>query len=68
MSHSFPTRRSSDLVVNPAFEAFWHHWGTRANLHLVWSPQTTRSGAEGWETHHQIALFVDRALFVKIFR
>lgn len=55
-------------VVNPAFEAFWHHWGSRANIHLIWSPQMTRSGANGWETNHQIALFVDRALIVKVFR
>jgi hypothetical protein len=49
-------------VVNPAFEAFWHLQASRANLHLVWSPQSTRSGAGGWETHQQIALFVDRAV------
>jgi hypothetical protein len=55
-------------VVNPAFEAFWHHPGTDINLHLVWSPLAARSGAEGWQTHHQIALFVDRALYVKLFR
>lgn len=46
-------------VVNPAFEAFWHQPRTRANLHVVYSPQTTRSGTGGWETHHQIALFAD---------
>jgi hypothetical protein len=55
-------------IVNPAFEAFWHHPGTDMNLHLVWSPLAARSGAEGWQTHHQIALFVDRALYVKLFR
>jgi hypothetical protein len=55
-------------IVNPAFEAFWHHSGTDMNLHLVWSPLAARSGAEGWQTHHQIALFVDRALYVKLFR
>jgi|GEM_PF-603121 len=55
-------------IVNPAFEAFWHHSGTDINLHLVWSPLAVRSGAEGWQTHHQIALFVDRALYVKLFR
>lgn len=54
-------------IVNPAFEAFWHHSGTDMNLHLVWSPLAARSGAEGWQTHSQIALFVDRALFVKLF-
>src|SRR3954447_1528109 len=54
-------------VVNPAFEAFWHLQASRANLHLVWSPQSTRSGNGGWETHQQIALFVDRALYVHLF-
>ena len=54
-------------VVNPAFEAFWHLEASEANIHLVWSPQSTRSGAAGWETHQQVALFVDRALYVKLF-
>lgn len=54
-------------VVHPQFEAFWHDTTTRANLHLVWAPQTIRSGRGGWETTHQIAFFVDRALFVKLF-
>jgi len=54
-------------VVNPAFEAFWHLTASRANLHLVWSPQSTRSGNGGWETHQQIALFADRALYVHLF-
>lgn len=53
-------------IVNPAFEAFWHHSGTDMNLHLVWSPLTARSGAAGWQTHHQIAFFVDRALYVRL--
>ena len=57
--------RSTGLnVVNPAFEAFWHDPVTRANLHLVWSPLSTRSGAGGWETHHQIALFADRGIVI----
>jgi hypothetical protein len=55
-------------IVNPAFEAFWHSRGTGANVHLVWSPLGARSGAEGWQTHDQIALFVDRALYVKLFQ
>lgn len=54
-------------VINPAFEAFWHHAGTDINLHVVWSPLAMRSGADGWQTHSQIALFADRALFVKLF-
>ncbi|HXH37271.1 MAG TPA: hypothetical protein VNN08_01450 [Thermoanaerobaculia bacterium] len=55
-------------VVNPAFEAFWRSRGTDMNVHLVWSPLAVRSGTEGWQTHHQIALFIDRALYVKLFR
>src|SRR4029077_16848936 len=51
-------------VVNPYFEAFWHHYSSQANLHLVWSPQATRSGTGGWEHHNQVALFVDRKLYV----
>lgn len=53
-------------IVNPAFEAFWHDHATQANVHLVWSPLTTRGG-EGRRTRNQIALFVDRALYVKPF-
>jgi hypothetical protein len=55
-------------VISPAFEAFWHDPRTRANLHLVWNPQSTNSGTGGWETHSQVAFFVDRALYVKLFR
>ncbi|HEV7425567.1 MAG TPA: hypothetical protein VGQ46_04305 [Thermoanaerobaculia bacterium] len=54
-------------IVNPAFEAFWHLQSSRVNIHLVWSPQSLRSGTGGWETHQQIALFVDRALYVHLF-
>lgn len=53
-------------VVNPAFEAFWHDYHTRANVHLVWNPQSTKSGIEGWRMHHQVALFVDRVLYLRI--
>jgi len=53
-------------IVNPAFEAFWHLQASGANLHLVWSPQSTRSGG-GWETHQQIAFFVERAVVVSLF-
>jgi len=54
-------------VVNPLVEAFWHERHTDVNFHVVWSPQTTRDGT-GWQTHHQIALFADRALFVSLFK
>jgi len=53
-------------LINPAFEALWHEWRTRANVRLVWSPLATRSGSKGWVTHHQILISVDRALFVKL--
>jgi hypothetical protein len=53
-------------VVNPAFEAFWHDHATQANVHLVWSPLTMRDGAKGWRIRHQIALFVDRKLYMKL--
>ncbi|HYI08548.1 MAG TPA: hypothetical protein VEK57_05730 [Thermoanaerobaculia bacterium] len=55
-------------IVSPAVEAFWHDPTTRANFHLIWMPQSTRSGADGWRTTHQIAFFIDRALYVKLFR
>jgi hypothetical protein len=54
-------------IVSPALEAFWHEHHTRANLRVIYSPQTLRSGAGGWETHHQVAVLVDRALFIKVF-
>jgi hypothetical protein len=53
-------------LVSPQFEAFWHDPATRLNLHLIWAPQTIRSG-RGWETTHQIAFLVDRALFLRLF-
>jgi len=46
-------------LLNPAAEAFWHSRKTDANLHVVWSAQRTRSRALGWETHHQIAAYID---------
>jgi hypothetical protein len=55
-------------VINPAFEAFWHSAITDVNVHLIWSPVAMRSGEQGWSTHHQIVLFVDRALYVKLFK
>ena len=53
-------------VVSPAFEAFWHDHRTQANVHLVWNPMALRDG-DGWRTRHQIAVFIDRALYVKLF-
>jgi len=53
-------------LVNPAFEALWHHDPSRVNVHFVWSPLAMRSGAAGWETHHQVAIYLDRG-YVKLF-
>jgi hypothetical protein len=55
-------------VVNPRLDVSWSPHAIGANFHLIYSPVATRSGAGGWETHHQIALLADRALFVKMFR
>ena len=52
-------------VVNPAVEAYWQERWTRANLHLVLSSLFNNRGAEGWKANHQIAFFIDRALFVR---
>ena len=54
-------------VVHPQLDFSYYHHGTQANLHLLYSPVTMRSGAKGWETRHQIALFADRILFAKFF-
>jgi hypothetical protein len=55
-------------VVNPALELFWHSHATKANVHLVYSPQAMRDGEHDWRTRHQIALFVDRVLWMQLFR
>lgn len=55
-------------LVNPAFEAYWQDRRTRANLHVIWSPLVTNSGVAGWKANEQIAVFVDRAVYVKSFR
>jgi|ERR1051326_2550874 hypothetical protein len=54
-------------LFNPTFEAFLHEHKTRVNLHVIYSPQVANDGAHGWQTTHQIVLFADRALFVKLF-
>jgi hypothetical protein len=54
-------------VLNPVFEAFWHDRKTRANVRLVWSPLMFNDGTAGWRINHQIALSVDRSLYVKAF-
>jgi hypothetical protein len=48
-------------LVSPYFEAFFHHDPSRANVHLVWNPQWTRSGVDR-QAHQQVALFIDYGL------
>lgn len=52
-------------IINPAFEAFFHEPATSANFHLIWSPLAIRN-RNGWQTHHQMLLSMDRALLVKL--
>lgn len=47
-------------AVNPALEAFWRSPSSGVNVHLIYSPVTIRSGAEGWKTFHQIAILADK--------
>jgi hypothetical protein len=54
-------------VINPAIEAYWHDPKTEVNVHLIWSPQTTRDGVQNWRTKHQLAFFVDSAIFARLF-
>jgi hypothetical protein len=54
-------------VIHPHLEAVWHHARSDVYLHVVWTPQLTNSSASGWQTHHQVAVFADRALFVHLF-
>jgi hypothetical protein len=51
-------------VINPYFEAIWRNEKTKINFHVVWSVERMKSGVEGWRTNHQIALFVDRVIYV----
>lgn len=53
-------------LVNPAIEIFRPFAKSGANLHVIWSPQWSVDGGK-WETKHQVAVVVDRALFVKMF-
>lgn len=53
-------------LVNPAIEIFRPFPRTGVNLHVIYSPRWV-AGREGWGTTHQVALLLDRALFVKLF-
>lgn len=55
-------------VINPAVEAFYRHSPSGVNFHLIWSPVSTNSGAEGWKTTQQVAIYADYALVVTRFR
>jgi hypothetical protein len=51
-------------VVHPALEAFVHSYITGVNVHAAWSPLAMRDGLHRWRTRNQVALFIDRALWV----
>lgn len=53
-------------LVNPAIEIFRPFLRSGTNLHVIYSPQWTRNEGGG-KTTHQVAVFIDRALFVKRF-
>ena len=53
-------------VVNPLVEAFWHHYPSAVSVHLIYSPQSLRDG-NGWRTHHQVAVLLERHLYMKFF-
>ena len=62
------TNRGGSAVnlFNPAIEIFRPFPRTGANLHVIYSPQWVAVG-ERWKTTHQVAVLIDRALFVKVF-
>ena len=53
-------------LVNPAIEIFRPFAHSRANLHVIWSPQWAVSDKE-WKTTHQVAVLIDVPVFVKMF-
>ena len=55
-------------LVNPAIELFYHHASSDVNVHAIWSPVAERSGAERWRTHQQLALLLDRRIYMKMLR
>ena len=54
-------------LVNPYLETIWRHERTKVTVRAIWSGEWTRSGIEGWQRNHQVALVLDRILFVKMF-
>jgi len=63
------TNRGGSAVnlVNPSIEIFRPFTGSGANLHVIYSPQWIATG-DRWRATHQVAVLIDRALFVKIFQ
>jgi hypothetical protein len=63
-------------LVRPAIEIFRPFARTGANLHVIYgaqwtvervvNPETEVAGGR-WKVRHQVAVLIDRALFVKIF-
>lgn len=53
-------------LFNPAVEIFRPFPRTGANLHVIYSPQWVAGGGH-WSAAHQVAVLIDRALFVKVF-
>lgn len=53
-------------LFNPSIEFFRPFPRTGANLHVIYSPQWV-AGGERWKTTHQVAVLIDRALFVRVF-
>jgi hypothetical protein len=55
-------------LVNPAIEIFRPFARTGANLHVIYSPQwAPDANGGGQKTTHQVAVYIDRSLFVKVF-
>ena len=52
-------------LVSPAVEIFRPFPRSGTNLHLIYSPQWMAGGGR-WSTTHQVALFIDGAVFVKV--
>jgi hypothetical protein len=53
-------------IVNPAVEIFRPFLRTGTNLHVIYSPQFAADG-NGWETTHQVAVYIDGAWLMKVF-
>lgn len=54
-------------LVNPYLETIWRHERTKVTVRAILSSEWTRSGLEGWQRNDQVALVLDRTLFMKTF-